>query len=378
MNGKKHILHVITGLANGGAEAVLYRLCSTDRQNIHTVISLMDSGYYGAKLSAAGARVFTLDMPRGSVTAGGLVKLWKLIRAERPDVVQTWMYHADLLGGLAARLAGVRPVVWGVHHTVLERGKSSRVTMVIARLLARLSPWVPKQIALCAEKSAKVHAALGYATEKMVVIANGYDLRNFSRNEEQRTRLRTEWKIEDGMPLLGMVSRYDPQKDHANLIRALGELKKRGQPFRCVLVGPGMTSENAELVERIEAADLQSAVILPGPRSDIPAVMSALDLHVLSSSAEAFPNVLAEAMACGTPCVTTDVGDAALIVGNTGWVVPPGDSPALSRAIELALSARRNEDWPARQRSARSRVEDNFSLEQMVQGYHTVWQRALA
>lgn len=377
MSGKNHILHVITGLANGGAEAVLHRLCSTDKQHAHTVISLMDAGYYGPKLEAQGIRVHTLEMPRGSVTASGLFKLWRLIREERPDLVQTWMYHADLLGGIVARLAGIRPVVWGVHHTVLERGKSSRVTMLVAWILARLSPWIPRQIALCAEKSARVHAALGYDSAKMVVIANGYDLRNFVRSEQGRAALRAEWGVDDAIPLLGMVSRYDPQKDHANLIAALGQLKRSGLQFQCLLVGPGMTADNVELMGLIEQAGLRDVVKLTGSRGDIPAVMSALDLHLLSSSAEAFPNVLAEAMACGTPSVTTDVGDASLIVGDTGWVVPPGNSAALADAIRLALDARNSEEWVNRQRAARRRVEENFSVEHMVAGYHAVWQRAL-
>ncbi|MGO4478343.1 glycosyltransferase family 4 protein [Massilia sp. 2TAF26] len=377
MSDSRRILHVITGLGNGGAEAVLYRLCLSDKQNSHIVISLMDLGYYGSKLLAANVDVHALDMPRGRVTMRGLAKLWNLIRTARPDVVQTWMYHADLLGGLAARLAGVKSVVWGIHHTVLEPGKSKSETIMIARLLARLSHFIPRQITACAEKSVVVHAALGYKAEKMVVVPNGYDLQNFMYDEQQRAALRTSWNVDKSVPLLGMVSRYDPQKDHANLIKALAELKKSGQRFCCLLVGSGMVAENAELSERIAHAGLQSEIMLLGPRHDIPAVMSALDLHVLSSSAEAFPNVLAEAMACGTPCVTTDVGDAALIVGDTGWVTPPNNAAALAKSMGLALAARQTGDWDDRKRRARQRVEQNFSLDRMVAGYQGVWNRAV-
>jgi len=376
MNGKKKVVHIITGLTNGGAEAVLYRLCISDKRNEHVVISLMDQGFYGPKLLSAGIPVYTLDMPRGRITLHGCIKLWKLIRAQSPAVVQTWMYHADLLGGLVARLAGLSAVVWGVHHTVLEPGKSKRTTIMIARVLAKLSNFVPKYIAVCAKKSQSVHAALGYAAGKMVVVPNGYDLGNFVRNDQLRRTLRAEWDIPDEMPLLGMVSRYDPQKDHKNLIRALADLTASGKPFRCVLVGPGMTADNAELTREIGNAGLAQEVLLLGPRNDIPAVMSALDIHLLSSSAEAFPNVLAEAMACGTPCVTTDVGDAALIVGNTGWVVPPSQSAALADAIRVALTSLCGDDWHLRQAAARQRVEENFSLEKMIVAYDSIWQRA--
>jgi glycosyltransferase involved in cell wall biosynthesis len=252
------------------------------------------------------------------------------------------------------------------------------MTILIARLLASLSHWVPRQIALCAEKSAQVHTALGYTPRKMVVIPNGYDLGNFAPSEQSRIALRGKWGVPDAMPLFGMVSRYDPQKDHANLIHALARLREMGRTFRCALVGPGMTYENVELVQQIDRAGLAQAIMLMGPRNDIPAVMNALDLHLLSSSAEAFPNVLAEAMACGTPCVSTDVGDAALIVGETGWVAPPRNAEALASMIELALAARAQEGWQLRQKAARTRVEENFSLDHMVASYNAVWQRALA
>ena len=329
-----NILHIITGLSDGGAEAVLYRLCTHDTQNRHVVVSLMDLGKYGPLLQAAGVAVHGLGMPRGRVTPGGLLCLWRLLRAQRPDVVQTWMYHADLIGGVVARLAGVPAVCWGLRNTALEPGASTRSTIWVARLCAWLSRPVPRAIVSCSREAVRVHRALGYAAEKFVVISNGYDLTRFTPDVDARQRLRTAWGIDDGMPLIGMVARLDPQKDHATLIAALARLAQAGTAFRCVLVGGGVDAGNAALREAIGTAGLHAFVRLLGRRDDIPAVMNALDLHVLSSRGEAFPNVLAEAMACGTPGVTTDVGDAALIVGDTGWVVPPRDTDALARALE--------------------------------------------
>lgn len=371
------VLHIITGLNDGGAEAVLYRLCTRDQAGEHVVVSMMDEGKYGPLLRQAGIPVHVLNMPRGQLRPGALVKLWRIVRAARPDVVQTWMYHADLIGGVVARLAGVRAVVWGIHHTTLEPGKSRRSTIWVARLLARLSRRVPRRIVECAERAAEVHAALGYCREKMVVIPNGYDLTQLRPDAAARARLRAEWGVDAAAPLIGMVARFDPQKDHANLLHALQRPAGEGVSFRCVLVGTGMTPDNQALVEHIAAAGLQDRVMLLGRRDDIPAVMNALDVHVLSSSAEAFPNVLAEAMACGTPCVTTDVGDAAAIVGETGWVVPPCDPAALADALGAALTELQAPDrWPARQQRARSRVADAFSIEAMVGRYHAVWGEA--
>jgi len=368
------VLHIITSLDAGGAEGVLTRLCVADKSNDHHVVSLMDEGVYGKVLLKAGVGVSCLRLPKGGVSAKGLFKLWRIIRDIRPNVIQTWMYHADFLGGLIGRLAGVRNIVWGIRNTELERGKSSRSAILVAKLCARLSSRIPARIAVCAEKAVIVHESLGYCREKMVVVPNGYDLSRFRPVPESGSGLRRDLGIPDTSFLIGMVARFDPFKDHETLFAALDLLAAEGLDFQCLLVGTGMTSENTELNEVLMKRSISQRVVLAGRRSDIPEVMSALDLHVLSSSSEAFPNVLAEAMACGTPCVSTDVGDAALIVGDTGWIVPPGSPEQLANALRSAvLEYRLVEDWQNRKREARKRIEQRFSLEGMVANFNSLW-----
>lgn len=369
-------IHIITGLNDGGAEAVLYRLCVHDTENRHLVVSLMDEGKYGPLLQAAGVEVYCLGMPRGRVTASGLTRLWRLLRERRPDVVQTWMYHADLVGGVVARLAGVQAVCWGIRNTTLPPGVSARGTILVARLCACLSGRVPRAIVSCSHEAVRVHRTLGYAARKFVVIPNGYDLARFAPDAAARQRLRAQWDLADETPLIGMVARFDPQKDHATLVSALARLARAGMPFCCVLAGTGVDDGNPALCRAIDDAGLARNLRLLGQRDDVPAVMNALDVHVLSSRGEAFPNVLAEAMACGTPCVTTDVGDAALIVGDTGWVVAPRDPDALAGALAEALAARNDSAaWQARRRAAREHVALHFDIERMVQSYRALWQR---
>ncbi|MDR5638513.1 MULTISPECIES: glycosyltransferase [unclassified Thermosynechococcus] len=374
----RKILHIITSLSDGGAEAVLYRLITHDREDEHYVLSLTSEGKYGSLLRELGVDVTALGMPRGRLTAAGLMGLWRAVRRVQPDVVQTWMYHADLLGGLVGRMTGV-PVVWGIRNTTLEPGKSARNTRLVARLCGRLSRRLPVRIVACAEAAVEVHAALGYDRHRMVVIPNGYDLNRFAPDDEARKRLRDEWQVSDDLPLIGMVARFDPQKDHGNLIAALAELARRGVAFRAVLVGTDVTLQNRELAHAVQAAGLSERVQLLGPRTDVPVVMNALDVHVLSSAyGEAFPNVLAEAMACGTPCVATDVGDAARIVGETGWIVPTKDSAALAQALVAALTARMDRgNWIKRQSACRARIGEHFSIEAMVERYRAVWREAV-
>jgi glycosyltransferase involved in cell wall biosynthesis len=209
----------------------------------------------------------------------------------------------------------------------------------------------------------------------MTVIYNGYDLSKFSFNEKERAALRQEWRITSRTPLIGMIARFNPEKDHENLIQALAILKREGWVnLRCVLVGTDMNQANQQLMDWLTGYDVHDLVLLAGPRIDVPLVMSAIDLNVLSSSSEGFPNVLAEAMAAGTPCVSTDVGDAAAILGDTGWIVPPRDPAALARAIaEALLETAQQDTWRVRQERARARVANHFEISRMVSKYHQIW-----
>lgn len=372
------VTHIITGLDNGGAEAVLYRLIIHDSENRHTVISLMDMGKYGPMLEEKGVEVFCLNMPKSRITISGLLKLWRTLKKLQPDIVQTWMYHADLVGGFVSWLAGVKNIFWNIRHTNLTPGESSRITILIAKACAYLSSLIPKKIICCAEKSLDVHSALGYKKDKMIAIGNGYQLDRFSPDATARFKLRNELDIDNTM-VFGMVGRFDILKDHKNLLDSLGILKSKGVDFKCLLVGTNMNPENSQIVEWLKKSNLEKNILLLDQRSDIPAVMNALDIHVLSSRSEAFPNVVAEAMACGTPCITTDVGDAALIVGDTGWVAPPQDPQALADFFETAITEMRLNPtrWQGRKTACRKRIENEFSMEKMVSKYHSTWRSVL-
>ena len=367
---------MITSLNDGGAEAVLYRLCKHDHVNHHHVVSLWSAGKYGPMLGALGIKVTALDMSPGWPSPLAFIGLVKLLRREKPDVVQTWMYHGDLFGGFASKVAGVRSVVWGIHHTTLAPGKSKKTTIWIAKLLAELSWWLPARIVVCAQRAMDVHEALGYNRSKMRFIPNGYDLADFQAGLDSQGEMKASVVPDQSIPLIGTVGRFDPQKDHGNLLDALSILRDRGIQFQCVLVGTGLDSSNQKIVEWINQRGLDDYVQLLGKRNDIPKVMNALDLHVLPSAyGEAFPNVVSEAMACGTLCVVTDVGDAAYIVGETGWVVPPRDANALAGAISAAIEEvsdfGKSNECSLR---ARSRIQENFSIERMVAAYTECWQ----
>jgi glycosyltransferase involved in cell wall biosynthesis len=358
------VIHIIAGLAQDGAQSVLHRLVSQNHsRDQHIVISMMDEGIYGPRMKEAGVRLYVLDMPHGRMTLSGVVKLYRLLRILKPDVVQTWMYHADLVGGILARLARSRIVVWGVRHSDHDSRRTKRSTRLVARLCALISGLVPSLIVSCSQRAVAIHRELGYPGERFRVIPNGYDLSQLVPDPAQGMAIRQELRVPQDALLAGFVARWHPQKDHANLVRALAILKGELPELRCLFVGEGMDYDNAELAQLLSNFGITDQVILAGRRTNISGVMNAMDVHVLPSAfGEAFPNVVAEAMACGTPCVVTDVGDAGLIVGSTA-----------------ALQERRNAPvaWEKRKAACRERIAQHFSLERMGAAYSAVWQEAL-
>jgi glycosyltransferase involved in cell wall biosynthesis len=373
------ILHIITGLNNGGAEAVLFRIATHKNQNVtHSVISLMDEGVYGEKLRDCGISVECLYLSKTNffMKFFGLIRKIKKIQ---PDVVQTWMYHADLFGGIAAKIATNSPIVWGIHHSNLDAKESKFLTILIARISAFISRFIPDAIISCSHRGAAIHQELGYQKDKFTVIPNGYDLSAFYPNPSAGQRLREQWDVADSDVLIGLVGRWNAQKDHHNLIQAISLLKKKDIHVQCVLVGPNISRENDALFQMIQGYGLENDVMLLGPRSDILDVMNALDMHVLPSAfGEAFPNVVCEAMACGTPCVVTDVGDAAFIVGDTGWVVPPKNPEMLASAIESAMEQICGETGSSIKARCRERVQNHFEIEKITGKYHDVWKSVIS
>ncbi len=371
------VFHIITGLEQGGAEMVLYQLIKATRETIqHEVVALGGEGYYGPRLRACGVLVHHLEMRRGRISWVGLWRLYTLLTASKADIMQTWMYHANLLGGLVARLAGVRAVVWSVHNLNLDQHLVRLPTRIIGYVSGWLSPILQNAIVYVGDNAARFHHRIGYRSAKARVISNGVDVRAFRVMADKGRLLREELGISPDDFLLGFVARWDKYKDHRNLFAALSRLNK--DHWRCILVGPEMDENNRELMAALSDHDLPDKIILAGARDDIPVVMNALDLHILSSVGEGFGNVTAEAMACGTPCVTTDVGSGAAIVGDTGWVVPAASPSALAQAIQAGRAAIENVGKSSLGPACRKRIEDHFSLEAMAESYVGLWKSVIA
>jgi len=374
---KIKILHIITELNVGGAEIMLFNLLSgTDRSQCDPhVISLIDIGPVGKKIENLGVEVRCLGMKPGMPDPIKLLKLARIIREMKPDVIQTWLWHADLIGAIAAKLSRLSvPVVWGIHVTEADPDDLKMTSSLTMKACSRLSrsKWGPEKIICCSGIALKAHENKGYSPANMLVINNGVDTEIYKPDSENRVSARHELGVPENVALIGMVARFHPMKDHNNFIKAAGLLSKQKDDVYFLLCGLGITKENAQLTDWINEEGIANRLFLLGVREDIPRILSSLDVATLSSYSEAFPLSITEAMSCGVPCVATDAGDSALIIGNTGEVVPIKNPKSLSGAWLKMIEAgpeRRMELGIA----ARKRVEERFSLQVIVKTYEELY-----
>ncbi len=373
------VTHIITGLAADGAERMLGNLVSQmDRSRFRNeVISLTNLGDLGIPLRAQGIDVRTVGLRKKPADLISFWRLTKFLRDSSPDVVHTWMYHADLLGGLIAQSVGVRRVIWGVHHASLQSGSNKMLTLAAAKMCAMLSSMVPRRIVCCSEASRTTHEKFGYQSSKTEFIPNGFDTERFKPDSQAGRTIRLELGVKPDEVLIGMAGRFHPNKDPENFLRAAAILASKYSNVVFAQCGRGITWENSTLATSIMAAGLRHRLRLLGPRDDIEKFFAATDILVSPSQTEAFPLAVGEAMATGVPCVVTDVGDSALLVGETGRVVPARDPFALARAVGDLIDA-----GPVQRHclgiAARARIEKLFSLASIVERYEDLYTRVVA
>jgi glycosyltransferase involved in cell wall biosynthesis len=371
---KPVLAHVITGLNTGGAEMMLANILAHHQQSHFrpVVYCLAEQGPIADRIRALGVPVHSLDMRSGLPDPRAIRRLARALREEQAVVAQTWLYHADLIGGLAARMAGI-PVVWGIHNSTLHGNASSRGLRMVIRVCRWLSPVVPSAIVCVAESAKAAHVAMGYPARKMTVIPNGFDLTRFRPNPDARRRIRAELAIDPDAPVILIAGRFAPLKNHRMFVAAAEIVANRYPETHFVMVGDGLGATNRELTEWVEQTGHPTRFHLLGRQSDMPELLAAADLIALTSNTEAFPLVIGEAMASGVPCVCTDVGDARSLIGDTGRIVPVGATAAFADAIGelLAMPPAKRHALGCR---ARAKMEAEYDLGRIAARYDQLWQ----
>ena len=369
------VLHVIGGVGPGGAETLLYRLATRPSAVRHRVVCLGGRDWYSDGFEQHGVRVDYLRL-KPLTAASGLPRLRRIVKASGADVIQGWMYRSNVVASLAAMGTGL-PVVWGIHSASLEPLRwRARSWVYASGMLAGL---LPDHVVNCSVRSAEMHQRLGFGRAPVTVVPNGYSGEAFAPDEARRARVRSQLGIAADEFALGTLSRWHAEKDIPNLLAALALLNRRGLRLRAYLVGHRLDADNAELGSAAQACGVLDQLVLLGRREDVPDVLRAIDLHVLPSRSESFPNSIAEAMLSGTPCVATDAGDTRMMVGDAGWLAPPGDAEGLAQQIAQAHQLWHGDRaaWAERRGAARERMLAEFPLDKMATAYERIW-RSLA
>ena len=347
----------------------------SDSNYQHCVISLTTLGEVGGQIQHLGIDVYALDVNFSLSLPIKLLQIINKIRSLHPDIVQTWMYHADLLGGLSAYLAGHRRIIWGIRNTNIH--SSSIITSWIRKLCALLSTLIPCKIICVAEAARQSHIEKGYDASRMIVISNGLNFSYLASSIEKREILRLQCRFPGDAIVIGCLGRFDPIKDHHNFVRAAALIAEQYANVNFLMVGRGLTVENAILQTWIDKTNHKDRFVLLGERADVATCLSAMDIFCLSSRIEGFPNVLSEAMAMGLPCVSTDVGDAGLILGGTGIVVPKENTQALADAL-LQVVALSNKQREQMGQQAKERVKGEFSIEKARVRFEAVYKEVMS
>ena len=370
--------HVITGLDVGGAEMVLYQLLlhARERMGDVSVIGLRDDGPMGDMIRELGVPVTALGLEKDIRQLRGVGRVAGLLRTTRSEVVQTWMYHADVLGGLAGRRAGAS-VVWGVHAGAPVEGRSGLWMKLGARMCGLMSHRLPDKIVCSSQQSFEVHRKLGFVERKMVLIPNGFG-GLMPERRQSRHKLLAELDLSEDVRLVVRVARLHRVKDHPVLLRAFRVVLDRNPKAHLLLVGEGMSATNQEVTRLASDPVLAGHVHLLGPRGDVAEIVAGCDLAVSSSRVgEGLPLVIGEAMAVGTPVVATDVGDSGRLIDDPARVVPPRLPEQLAAAIDRFLNLDRGELAAVGDRDMQ-RVRTEYGIERMADAYLEVYEQVRA
>ena len=370
-SGTIRVTHLITDLGRGGAEVFLQRLVTAPQDGIqYRVVSLTSEGELGPEMRAAGVDVAALSLTGAAGAPRALSRLVRILRDDQSAVLMTWLYHADFLGTLAAALVPRTKLVWNIRCADMDLSKYGYASRALPHVLARLSRR-PAAAVANSEAGRQIHEGYGYGPRRWEILPNGFDMATFRPDPSQRAQMRSILGIDPDTPVVGLFARFDPMKDHATFLAAAEIVAKTRPDVLFLLAGRGTDSTAFDrLIGHREA--LRTRLILLGERRDMPELMAATDIAVCSSLTEGFPNTIGEAMASGVPCVSTEVGDAALLIGDTGGLVPKADPYALARKLEefLGLTAEARASLGA---AARQRIEARFSLQAIVARYRELF-----
>jgi glycosyltransferase involved in cell wall biosynthesis len=366
------VLHIISGLNSGGAERNLFNLVRSSQGKYfnNCIVSLRDEGIYGSLIKKLGIKVICLKMGTITPFISGIIKLIKIFIEWQPDLVHGWMYHGNLIATMIRVTNRKIPIVWSVHNALYDINIEKPLTKFVIWLNKITSIFI-NSVIYVGETSKKQHEVYGFNIRIGQVISNGFDFEEWKPDPEARIEVRNQLGIPKNALVLGHFARYDPVKDHQTYLSAIIDVASEIFNVHFLLAGKGIEYGNNILVPLFSQLPNKRLHVL-GEREDIQRLMSAIDVFCLSSWSESLPNTLIEAMACRVPCVSTNVGESANIVGDTGKIIPIRDPHSLAKAI-IKLLIMPADDRAALGFAARERVNNFYNLDVMVKKYESLY-----
>jgi len=325
------LIFIIISLNTGGAQSALVRILKNiNRKKFQvTVISLTDKGELGDSIIKLGFPLFALGMKKNLSIVLSVIKLIKLIKKLKPDIIHTWMYHSDLIGGLVAKLLNIKLIIWGIRSADFFSSKTPKSTKFIVKICTFLSYYLPNKIVYNSSKGQEFHQNIGYDSNKSYLIENGVDINKFKPNEEARKLFRKKLNIDYHKQVVGLIARYDNLKNHKGFVEMASYISELEKKIEFVMIGDDIKN-NRTILSLLNKKNIYDKFHLLESVKDIENVIVGLDAVVITSTSESFPNVLIESMSCGVPCFSTDVGDVSNIINRKEWVVPINDMKKLA------------------------------------------------
>lgn len=357
------ILHIITGLHKSGAEQNLYLLTTTDKSNEHVVVSLLSKNYYGHRLSEKKIKVYYLDINKKKNLFKIFKNLFDIIKSEKPYLIQTWMYHADIIGGIIAKLAGVNNIVWNIRSSFLNFKKVKFRTFFVYLLHLILSNVIPKKIITNSNSAINFHKFL-FNKKKFVLINNGFKT---PKHENLNNLLKKDF-------IIGHFARFDPQKNHLMILHLASSLKSENINFKLFLFGRGVNYSNSFFKKKIYENGLNNYVELFDEVENVDEYYQKCDCVISTSIyGEGFPNVLAEAMNNGVISLSTNVGESLKVVIKKDRIFSNLDE--LKNKVLKLKSIKENNmsEWKLLKENCKNHIRENFSINEMIKNYINIW-----
>lgn len=366
----KKILHIITSIGSGGAERVLYNLISGEKKNKHLIISLSSpkSNFHDFN----NIIIFRLNFNYLNFIVE-IVRLFFLIKKIKPDIIQTWMYHADVIGGVVGKILGHK-VIWNIRNSNFHP-KTKKLTIFFLKISCLISKYIPDDIICCSRQAAIIHENIGYK-KKISIINNSINSKIFPTRLFELTQIKNNTQVF----IISYVGRWHDQKDFKTLINTLATLTYsfNFNNWKIILAGENLTRKNDQLIKLINSKNLIHKIKLLGHQKNLKNIYKLADINILTSSyGEGFPNVLIEAMSLGTPCISTDVGSCKDILSNLGWTVPIKSSTKLAKSIICAYNLKtfKNNEWLMLKNKCKKSIDNRFNLNKMINKYNLIWDK---